>query len=113
MGISAGTKFKPDEATTKLLTKAARIAHTELATTLYANNDPKRIMWKDRRWELLPLATMHLPKGDFGTASTVAREAADQFLLFGWGTSSTIGKQEPGGGSVYYSSFLGETVTCR
>ena len=35
----------------------------------------------------------------------MAREAADQYFFFGWGTSSTIGKQEPGSGSVYYSSF--------
>lgn len=68
-------------------------------------------MWDDRQWELLPLATMHLPKGDFGSASTVSRMASDQFFFFGWGTSSTIGKQEPGSGSVYYSSFKDQTGT--
>jgi hypothetical protein len=108
LSISPGTDFKPDEATAKLLTRAAQIAHAELSIALFANNDPKRIMWKDRRWELLPLATMHLPKGDFGSASAVAREASDQYFFFGWGTSSTIGKQERGGGSVYYSSFKDE-----
>ena len=111
LGIVEGTDFKPDEATTKLLTKAAQIAHAELSIALYASNNPNRFMWDDRRWELLPLTTMHLPKGDFGSASTVSREASDQFFFFGWGTSSTIGKQEPGSGSVYYSSFKDETGT--
>jgi len=105
LGISANAKFDLDEPTTELLNRAARIAHAELSISLFANDDPKRIMWNDRNWEILPLATMHLPKGDFGTAGTIAREASDQFFFFGWGTSSTIGKQEPGGGSVYYSSF--------
>lgn len=108
LGVTADSDFDPDSAAAELLARAARIAHAELSITLFANSDPKRIMWKDRRWELLPLATMHLPKGDFGTASTVSREASDQFFFFGWGTSSTIGKQEPGGGSVYYSTCKDE-----
>lgn len=105
LGITTGEAFEPDKATETLLSSAARIAHAELAISLYANSDPNRIMWKDRNWEILPLTTMHLPKGDFGTANAVARDASDQYFFFGWGTSSTIGKQEPGGGSVYYSSF--------
>jgi hypothetical protein len=106
LGIAANEPFPQDEKLLSLLSDAARTAHAELAVSLYANNDPRRIMWEGRRWELFPLRTMHLPKGDFGTESLIAREASDQYFFFGWGTSSTIGLQEPGGGSVYYSAFM-------
>jgi len=105
LGIEVGKPFPTDEATLKILGDAALAAHAELSISLYANSDPARLMWDDRRWEILPLATMHLPKGDFGDETLSAREGADQYFFFGWGTSSTIGVQEPGGGSVYYSTF--------
>lgn len=105
LGIRVGEAFPTDPDTLEILTAAALTAHAELSITLYANSDPARIMWDDRKWEFLPLATMHLPKGDFGDATYVAREGSDQFFFFGWGTSSTIGVREPGGGSVYFAAF--------
>lgn len=108
LGITKGAQFSPDEETLKILTEAALAAHSELAITAYANRDPARLMWDDRRWELLPLATMHLPKGDFGEEGLISREASDQYFFLAWGTGSTIGVQEPGGGSVYFSAFADE-----
>ena len=105
IGIAAGQPFPTDEGILEILSEAALAAHAEVSISLYANADPARIMWDDRRWELLPLATMHLPKGDFGDATLIAREAADQYFFFGWGTSSTIGVREPGGGSIYFTAF--------
>ena len=105
LGLIAGEPFPSDEATHEILASAARTAHAELSITLYANSDPARFMWDDRRWEFIPLTTMHLPKGDFGNETLISREGSDQFFFFGWGTSSTIGVREPGGGSVYFSTY--------
>jgi hypothetical protein len=104
-GITKGAPFSPGTDMEKILSKSAIAAHAELSVVLYANPDPTRIMWDDRKWELIPLATMHLPKGDFGTKSLISRDAWDQFFFFGWGTSSTIGVRKPGGGSIYFLSF--------
>ena len=48
---------------------------------------------------------MHLPIGDFGTAAAIDLDASDQYFFFGWGTSSAIGRQEVGGGSIYFTTF--------
>lgn len=105
LGVEIGAAFPSDADKQALLSEAALAAHAEMATILYANADPVRLMWDDRRWELLPLTTMHLPKGDFGTENLVARDGSEQFFFFGWGTSSTIGVQKPGSGSVYFVGF--------
>ena len=111
LGITKGAPFSPDEETLNILTGAALAAHSELAITGYANRDPARLMWDDRRWELLPLATMHLPKGDFGDEGLIGREASDQYFFLAWGTGSTIGVRKPGSGSVYFSAFADEGGT--
>lgn len=105
LGIKVGEPFAPDEEMTALLSQAAMTAHAELSTVFYANTSPERLLWEDRLWELIPLTTMHLPKGDFGTASVSAREAADQFFFYGWGTSSTVGVLRPGVGNIFLLAF--------
>ncbi len=105
LGIEKGKPFDPGPEKEKLLKKAAKIAHAELSASLYANRRPSRIAWEGQQWESIPVGTMHLPTGDFGTASAIDLDAYDQYFFFGWGTSSAIGRQEVGGGSIYFTTF--------
>ena len=105
LGIKKGEPFRPNPESKKLLAKAAKIAHAELSASLYANRRTSRIVWEGQQWESVPVGRMHLPTGDFGTAAAIDLDASDQYFFFGWGTSSAIGRQEVGGGSIYFTTY--------
>jgi hypothetical protein len=106
LGMETGKPFDPSPERERLLRKAAEIAHAELSVSLYANRRPSRIAWEGQQWESIPVGTFHPPTGDFGTASQIDLDAYDQYFFFGWGTSAAIGKQEVGGGSIYFTAFM-------
>lgn len=105
LGIVKGKEFEPNAETKRILGKAAKIAHAELSVSLYANRRPGRLVWKDRKWETIPVGPFHVSTGDFGSTNHIDLDASAQFFFFGWGTSSAIGRREVGGGSMYFLSF--------
>jgi len=105
LGIVKGKAFEPNEESKRLLEKAAKIAHAEMSVSLYANRRPGRMVWKDRKWETLPVGPFHVPTGDFGSANHVDLDASGHYFFFGWGTSAGIGRREVGGGSMYFLNF--------
>jgi hypothetical protein len=105
LGIVKGQPFKPNARAEKILKKAAEIAHAELSISLYANRRPSRITWNDRRWETAPVGPFHAESGDFGSTDAIDLDASDHYFFCGWGTSSSIGRQKVGSGSLYFLSF--------
>lgn len=102
LGIKKGENFNPDERTKKLLIEAAEIAHLEMSVSLYANRRKSRIVWENKNWEFMPIGAFDAENGDFGTGSVRDLDANDNYYFVGWGTSSAIGKQKIGSGSMYY-----------
>jgi hypothetical protein len=105
LSITRGKPFSPSPETERLLKQAAKIAHAELSASLYANRRSNRIVWTDRQWETAPVGPFHARTGDFGSSRAIDLDASDHYFFAGWGTSSAIGRQKVGQGSIYFLSF--------
>lgn len=105
LGITTKKPFNPSAEIKELLTLAAQIAHAELSVSLFDNRRENTLEWEDRKWRKLPVGPFNVPSGNFGTDEYIDIEASDNFFFFGWGTSSAIGRREPGGGSMYFTAF--------
>jgi len=105
LGMTADKPFSPSVEMKELLTRAAEIAHAELSTSLFENRRPIAVEWEDRNWRKLPVGPFNKVSGDFGSDKLIDFDASANFFFFGWGTSSAIGRREPGGGSMYFSAF--------
>jgi hypothetical protein len=104
LGIEKGEPFDPSPRMVRILEQAAETAHREMSVSAYANR--RQLMeWPDRRWERVPAGPFSAVAGDFGTAEVSDIDASDQYFFLGWGTSSSIGRREVGGGSMYYSGY--------
>lgn len=51
LGIRKGQPFAPDDTVREVLAEAARRADEQLVVTAFADDDPARLVWPDRRWE--------------------------------------------------------------
>lgn len=61
LGIRHGRPFAPDDELREILREAAVRANEQLVVTAFADDDPDRLVWPDRRWEWVVHA-----EGDFG-----------------------------------------------
>jgi len=111
LGMIANKPFSPSDQMEELLTRAAEIAHAELSVSLYENRRPIAVEWEDRNWRKIPVGPFNTASGNFGTDEYIDFDASANFFFFGWGTSSAIGRREPGGGSMYFSAFKDEGDT--
>jgi hypothetical protein len=51
LGLRRDRAFTPDSATAAVLTEAAEKANEQLVVAAFADEDPQRLVWPDRRWE--------------------------------------------------------------
>ena len=56
IGIRKGEPFDPDARMEALLMKAAKNGWSEMKVACFANSRPERLVWKNRKWEYVPLA---------------------------------------------------------
>ena len=103
IGIRKGELFAPDARMEALLMKAAKNGWSEMKVACFANSRPERLVWKNRKWEFVPLAgPVNRETKDFGTANYRDLLANDFYFFMAWGTSASIGKREAGPGSLYF-----------
>ncbi|TWT81391.1 hypothetical protein CA13_28440 [Planctomycetes bacterium CA13] len=103
VGIKKGEPFQPSERQAKILAKAAVTGFAEMNVAFFGNARPERLIWKDRRWEYIPLAGPLDPATkDFGTENYRDLLANDHFFFMAFGTSGGIGRRQVGNGSMYF-----------
>ena len=82
IGIRKGDDFAPDARMEALLMKAAQTGWSEMNVAFFANPRPERLIWKNRKWEFIPLAGPLDPETkDFGTANYRDLLANDHYFL--------------------------------
>jgi hypothetical protein len=109
LGIEKGIPFNPDARMTSILKDAANKANAEMRVNSYANREPKRIVWNDRNWEWAPLRQLNATTKDLGVASFLDLQAMDNWYFEAAGASASMGKREPGAGSIYYLGLRDNT----
>jgi hypothetical protein len=101
--------FNPDARMTSILTEAANKANAEMRVNAYANRESQRIVWNDRNWEWTPLRQLNATTKDYGVASFLDLQATDNWYFQASSASASMGKREPGGGSIYFAGFHDNT----
>jgi hypothetical protein len=109
LGIEKGKPFNPDARMTAILQKAIDIAQAELKVNSFASREPERLAWNDRNWEWTPLREFNNTTKDLGLASFLDLQAMDNWFYQAFGATPSIGKREPGGGSLYYLGLRDNT----
>lgn len=109
LGIEKGKPFNPDARMTSILEEAAKIALAELRVNAYANRDPVRIVWDDRNWEWIPLRQYNTTTKDLGVGAFQDLQAMDNFYFPAIAASASLGKREPGAGSIYFVGLRDNT----
>jgi len=109
LGIEKGKPFTPDVRLTGILQKAANIALAELKVNAFANREPERLVWNDRNWEWTPLRQFNATTKDLGTGSFLDMQGMDNWWYQAVGAALSMGKREPGGGSLYFAGFRDNT----
>jgi hypothetical protein len=109
LGIEKGIPFNPDARMTSILKEVAIKANAQMSVNTYANRDPQRLVWSDRNWEWSPLRQFNATTKDIGTWSFLDLQAMDHFYFQAIGASLSIGKREPGAGSIYFGAFRDNT----
>jgi hypothetical protein len=109
LGIEKGKPFNPDPRMTSILEKAAQTAMGELRVNSFGNRNPERIVWDDRNWEWAPLRELNTTTRDFGTASFQDLDTTLHAYFQAFGGSASLGKREPGAGSIYFVGLRDST----
>jgi hypothetical protein len=109
LGIEKGKPFNPDARMTAILQKAIDIAQAELKVNSFASREPERLAWNDGNWEWTPLREFNNTTKDLGLASFLDLQAMDNWFYQAFGATPSIGKREPGGGSLYYLGLRDNT----
>jgi len=109
LGIEKGKPFNPDARMTSILEKAAQTALDEMRVNSFANRNPERIVWNDLNWEWAPLRALNTTTRDFGTASFQDLDATIHAYFQAFGGSASLGKREPGAGSIYFVGLRDNT----
>lgn len=101
LGMKAGTAFKPDPKTEKLLTAAANTGQAMARTLSFRNEKDKRI-WKDRTFVMPFIGN----RPDFVVDHGVLLDARSYFFYAACGTSELMTTQKPGVGQAYPSGEM-------
>jgi hypothetical protein len=109
LGIEKGIPFNPDARMTSILKEAAIKANAEMRVNSFANRDPQRLVWSDRNWEWTPLRQLDATTKDLSTGSFLDLQAMDNAYFQGIGANPSMGKREPGAGSIYFAAFRDNT----
>lgn len=101
LGLRPGVAFDPDDDLTALLTAAAVAGDEQLVVTAFANDDPRRLAWPDRRWEWIVFSD-----GDFGYYEKDYLHLSVRERWFYQATLETdkMFMHEEGAGSIYWMS---------
>lgn len=117
LGIEAGKPFRPDEATARLLTSAARQGRDEMLVSAFASRRPDRIAWPDRNWEW---AGLRPENAGFEREGSLDVEARDRWFAQAIVTSPAMFRRVEGAGSLYWlacrdgsGEYLDGAVTYR
>jgi hypothetical protein len=109
LGIEKGIPFNPDGRMISILKEAAIKANAEMRVNSYANRLPQRLVWTDRNWEWIPLRQFNATTKDIGTESFLDLQAMDNVYFQAIGAGASMGKREPGAGSIYFAAFRDNT----
>lgn len=105
LGIEKGKPFNPDTRMISILEMAINTALAEMRVNAYANREPEVIVWSDRNWEWIPLRQLNATTKDYGVAAFQDLQATDNFYFPAIGASASMGKREPGSGSIYFAGL--------
>jgi hypothetical protein len=109
LGIEKGKPFNPDSRMTSILEEATNKALAEMRVNAYANREPERIVWNDRNWEWVPLRQFNATTKDLGVAAFLDLQATDNAYFQAIGASESMGKRQPGAGSIYFAGLRDST----
>ncbi|MEU6250133.1 DUF1254 domain-containing protein [Glycomyces sp. NPDC047010] len=99
LGIGKGQKFDPDEATARLLERAARAGLDQMRAAAFASDRPDRIAWPDRRWEWVGLVA---DDPNFETPEGLDLDARDRWFYQAIVASPAMFRRVEGAGSLYW-----------
>jgi uncharacterized protein (DUF2252 family) len=99
LGIEAGKPFEPDEATMRVLTRAARQGRDEMLVSAFASRRPDRVVWPDRAWEWIGLRPEN---ADFEREGSLDVEARDRWFAQAIVASPAMFRRTEGAGSLYW-----------
>lgn len=103
LGIEHGVPFAPAPEMVEILTRAARIADEQLVVAAFASDDPRRLVWDDRRWEWIVFS-----EGDRGYYERDFLRLSVRERWFYQATLETpmMFRHSAGSGSLYWMSAV-------
>ena len=99
LGLRAAHPFEPGDDLVTILADAAAAADEQLVVTAFADDDPRRLVWSDRRWEWVVYS-----EGDFGYYEKDHLHLAVRERWFYQATLETdkMFMHKEGAGSIYW-----------
>jgi hypothetical protein len=108
LGLRKGEPFEPSDETRAVLTEAAVRANEQLVVAAFADEDPARLVWPDRRWEWVAYS-----EGDNGYYETDYLHLAVRERWFYQATLETpaMFRHAEGTGSLYWLANVDDQGT--
>ena len=105
IGIEQGKTFSPNAERSKLLHDAARFASAVARANSFANTDPERMVYQDRRWEWAFIGG----SATWDSQGYVNTDRRAAFAYLAVGMSSAMVQKVVGQGSQYFTVYSDES----
>ncbi len=105
IGIEDGKKFSPNAERSKLLHDAARFASAVARANSFANTDPERMVYQDRRWEWAFIGG----SATWDSQGYVNTDRRAAFAYLAVGMSPAMVQKVVGQGSQYFTVYSDES----